>query len=179
MPAFLMLLAITFLSCKPSESMIDKETVSPFHLDRFLGKWYEIARYPHSFEKGLVGVTAEYSLREDVLIKVVNKGFKEELSGKLSTAVGKAKVPNPSVPSHLRVSFFWIFYSDYLVLELDHEAYQWAVIGSSSDKYLWVLSRSPQMSEKQYKTILHLIKERGYSLDQLIKVPQAAEPNLE
>ncbi len=154
--------------------MIDKSVVKHLDIEKYLGTWYEIARFDHKFERGLVGVTATYSMRDDGKIKVVNRGFKGSLEGKLSEAVGKAKIPNPDEPAKLKVSFFLFFYGDYYVMELD-EDYQWAVIGSSSDKYLWILSRSPQMDEKIYSGILENLKNRGYDLTGLIKVPQKTE----
>ena len=152
--------------------MIDNSTVNKLELEKYLGKWYEIARYDHRFERGLVGVTAEYSIRPDGKIKVLNSGYKESLNGPFSQAIGKAKIPNPEKePGKFKVSFFWIFYADYFVLELD-DNYQWAVIGSSSDKYLWILSRTPQMEEQLYQGILDKIKGRGYDISTLIKVDQ-------
>lgn len=161
-------------ACKGQGPMIDKTVVKEFDIERYLGKWYEISRYDHSFERGLVGVTAEYSLREDGRIKVVNSGYKGTLNGRRSEAVGKAKIPDPNVPSKLKVSFFWFFYADYFVLELDKN-YQWAVIGSSSDKYLWILSRSPEMEKTLYDELLNKIRNRGYDVTRLIRVEQKKE----
>jgi lipocalin len=151
--------------------MIDKTTVKELDVKRYMGKWYEIARFPHSFEKNLVGVTATYELMENGKIKVINEGYKNTLEGKFSRAEGKAKIPNKKEPGKLRVSFFWDFYSDYYVLELDKN-YQYAMIGSSSDKYFWILSRSPQMDEKTYQMLVDKALRRGYNLKKLIKVPQ-------
>ena len=117
--------------------MIDKTVVKELDINKYLGTWYEIARFDHKFERGLEGVTAHYSFREDGKIKVVNSGYKNSLTGAQSVSVGKAKIPDPTIPSKLKVSFFWIFYGDYFVLELDQD-YQWAVIGSSADKFLWI-----------------------------------------
>jgi len=151
--------------------MINKTVVNDLDINRYLGTWYEIARYDHRFERGLAGVTASYSFREDGKIKVVNTGFKETIDGKKSVAVGKAKIPNPDIPSKLKVSFFWFFYGDYFVLDLD-ENYQWALIGSSSDNYLWILSRTPQIEESLYKELLAKLTNRGYDVNKLIKVQQ-------
>lgn len=169
--ALFLVLFIILTSSKGQDGMIDKTVVHQLDIDKYLGKWYEISRYDHSFERGLVGVTATYSYRKDGKIKVINEGFKKSLEGKRSKAIGKAKVPNPNIPSKLKVSFFWFFYGDYFVLELD-EDYQWAVIGSSSDKYLWILSRSPQMNDELYQQILKGLTQRGYNVRQLIKVKQ-------
>ncbi|HET6559271.1 MAG TPA: lipocalin family protein [Prolixibacteraceae bacterium] len=151
--------------------MIDKSTVKELDINRYMGTWYESARFPHSFEKNLVGVTATYSLRENGKIKVVNEGYKKTLDGKQSSAEGKAKIPDKDEPGKLKVAFFWNFYSDYYVLELDKD-YQWVMIGSSSDKYFWILSRTPQMDPDTYNMLLSNARRRGYKLDKLIKVPQ-------
>lgn len=168
---FILALILVMGSCKGQNSMIDKTVVKELDIERYLGKWYEIARYDHKFERGLVGVTATYSYREDGKIKVLNAGFKETLDGEKSEAIGKAKIPDPNMPSKLKVSFFWFFYGDYFVLELD-EDYQWALIGSSSDKYLWILSRTPQIDESLYRELLNKLTDRGYDVDKLIKVEQ-------
>lgn len=158
-------------SCKSQNSMIDKTVVKEFDINQYLGTWYEIARFDHRFERGLVGVTANYSIRNDGKIKVINSGFKQTLDGKKSEATGKAKIPDPGTPSKLKVSFFWFFYGDYFILELDQN-YQWAVVGSSSDNYLWILSRSPQMDEILYRQIVAKLVNRGYDVNKLIQVPQ-------
>lgn len=161
-------------SCKGQEPVIDNSVVKDLNIDRYLGKWYEIARFDHRFERGLVGVTAHYSMREDGKIKVVNSGYKGSLDGEKSEAIGKAKIPNSRIPSKLKVSFFWIFYGDYFVLELD-ENYQWAIVGSKTDKYLWILSRNPQMDDQLYSKLLNKLQARGYDISKLIKVVQRNE----
>ena len=175
MREFRLLLILSFLfslSCsKTNSQMIDKTTVKELDLNRYLGTWYEIARFPHSFEKNLVGVTATYSLREDGKIKVLNQGYKNTLDGELSVAEGKAKIPIKLEPAKLKVSFFWIFYADYFVLELDKN-YQFAMVGSSSDKYFWILCRTPQMDSATYEMLLEKARKRGYNMDKLYKVPQ-------
>ena len=167
----ILILLYLLTSCDTQNMAIDKTVVKDLDIDKYLGKWYEIARYDHKFERGLVGVTATYSYRKDGKIKVVNAGYKETLNGRKSEAIGKAKIPNPDLPSKLKVSFFWFFYGDYFVLELD-ENYQWAVIGSSSDGYLWILSRTPQMDKISYEEILKKLTIRGYDVNKLIKVKQ-------
>ena len=157
-------------SCYSSGHMdIDTSTVKKLDILRFMGKWYEIARYEHTFEKGMTHVTAEYSLEPNGKIRVVNKGIK---NGKAKEIVGKAKQPNPvEYPGRLKVSFFFWFYSDYYVLELDNN-YQYAIIGSSSDKYLWILSRTPELPKVTLDKLLASIKQRGYDLTKLIFVEQ-------
>ncbi len=159
--------------CQPEKEMrLNIETVKSLDLQRYLGRWYEIARFDHRFERGLVGATATYSMHEDGKIKVVNQGRKNVLDGKLSIAEGKAKLT--SEPGKLKVSFFWIFYADYFVLELDSD-YQWALIGSSSSKYLWILSRTPKLDDNVKNMILHKAENRGYDTSKLIWVEQKSE----
>lgn len=153
------------------EKKMNFSTIEHLDLERYLGTWYEIARFDHSFERNLVGVTANYSLRPDGKIKVINAGYKDNLNGEFKKAEGKAKQPNPDDPGKLKVSFFWIFYADYFILELD-EDYQWALIGSSSDKYLWILSRIPAPEQETLDHILALAAQRGYNTDKLIWVKQ-------
>jgi len=163
------LFLISGCSCKTS--YMNKTVVKEFDLNRYLGTWYEIARYDHRFERALVGVTATYSLREEGKIRVVNRGYKGSFDGKMSEAIGKAKIPDPNQKSRLKVSFFLFFYADYLIMELDPD-YQWAVVGSKSDNYLWILSRKPIIEEDLYQEILEKLRNRGYNTGKLIKVEQ-------
>lgn len=144
-------------------------TVSNLDVNRFMGSWYEIARYEHSFEKGMTHVKANYSLLPDGTIRVLNSGIK---NGKKKEIEGKArKKKDSNSNSKLEVSFFLWFYSDYFVFELD-DNYQYAVIGSSSDKYLWILSRTPQLPQSTINDLLIKIKKRGYDTSKLYFVPQ-------
>jgi lipocalin len=145
--------------------------IQELDINNYLGTWYEIARFPNKFEKDLVGVTATYSLNDDGKIKVINKGYQKTLNGTPSEAIGKAKIPDPNQPGKLKVSFFWIFYADYFILELDNN-YLYALIGSSSSKYLWILCRTPQMESSVYEMLLEKAKKRGYDLTKLERVPQ-------
>ena len=163
-------LFILFGGCQTKKSeQLKTETIKELDLQRYLGTWYEIARFDHSFERGLVGATATYSLRDDGKIKVLNQGFRNTLDGELNVAEGKAKLTGE--PGKLKVSFFWIFYADYYILELD-ENYQWALIGSKSDKYLWILSRTPKLEDNVKNLILHFAEKRGYDTSKLIWVEQ-------
>ncbi|MBK5202727.1 MAG: lipocalin family protein [Prolixibacteraceae bacterium] len=169
-PIIFSILILT-VSCNSKNTEINNKPVTSFDIKKYLGTWYEIARFDHKFEKGLVGVKAKYSYRKDGKIKVENSGFKESLDGEESYATGKAKIPDQKFPSKLKVSFFLFFYGDYYILELDKN-YKWAVVGSSSDKYLWILSRTPQMDNSLYEKILLKIKKRGYNTKKLIKILQ-------
>lgn len=148
-----------------------RPTVKPFDLDRYLGKWYEIARFDVSFEKGLDYVTAEYSLKPDGMVKILNSGT--NVKGERREAVGKAKVPDANNPSHLKVSFFWFFYADYLVLDLDEENYSYSLVGSKSDKYLWILSRTPSLPKATLDKILKKARSLGYDTSKLYFTKQA------
>lgn len=158
-----------FNGCKSGNEIMNISTIQQLDLQQYLGTWYEVARYDHRFERGLVGVTATYSLRNDGKIMVVNRGFKNSLDGKPDVATGKAKLTDE--PGKLKVSFFWFFYGDYYILELE-ENYQWVLIGSSSDKYLWILSRTPQLEESIKSNILEKARGRGYDVSKLIWVKQ-------
>lgn len=146
---------------------IDKHTITQLNLQRYMGKWYEIARYDHRFERGLQGVTAEYSFREDGKIKVQNCGYKENLNGKKKCSTGKARLPKDGQSGKLEVAFFLSIYSDYNILELS-EDYEWALIGSSTDKYLWILSRTPHLAPEILSQILEKARLRGYDTNRLI-----------
>ncbi len=167
-----LIVIITISGCTSKKIMVDNNTVKKLDIDSFLGKWYEIARFPHSFEKDLVGVTATYTKLENGKIEVLNQGYKHSLEGKHKKAIGKAYIPDLQDPAKLRVSFFWIFYSDYLIMELDDVDYQWALIGSSSPNYLWILSRTPIMDEQVLMDLKSKIGSRGYDLEKLMFVTQ-------
>lgn len=153
---------------------LDTSTVPELNLNRFLGRWYEIARFDHLFERNLVGVTAEYSLLPDGKIRVVNSGYLLHFDGRYKQAVGKAKRPDPSKPGQLKVAFFLWFYTDYNVMELD-EDYQYALVGSHSDRYLWILSRTPSMPMPTLNRLIDEAYARGYDTDRLLWVPQKEE----
>lgn len=148
---------------------IDKSTINNLNLKHYLGKWYEIARYNHRFERGLQAVTAEYSLRPDGKIKVLNCGHKDKANGPEKCSVGKARLPKDGHPGQLKVAFFLWFYSDYNIMELDKD-YEWALVGSSTDKYLWILSRTPQLPTETLNYILGKARQRGYDTSKLIFV---------
>ena len=162
---FASLCALFCAGCSSTQS-INNTPVAALDLNRYLGDWYEIARFDHSFERGLDFCKANYALREDGKIAVTNTGIKE---GKNKTSNGKAKTTD--TPALLRVSFFGPFYSDYRVMLLDAD-YQWALIGSGSAKYLWILSRTPELPKETLDAILAEAQRRGYDTTKLIWVKQ-------
>lgn len=148
---------------------VDNSTVQTLDLDRYLGPWYEIARFDHSFERGLTHAKAEYTLNDNGTITVTNSGLKK---GKDRTSVGKAKTTD--TVGLLRVSFFGPFYSDYRVMKLSKD-YKYALVGSGSGNYLWILSRTPEVPEKILGQMLDEAMDRGYDIDKLIWVDQTGE----
>lgn len=159
----------SFLS-SAQDTEYDNSVIDDFDLSRYLGTWYEIARFDHSFERGLDNVTAEYLLRDDGMVDVINSGWKD---GKFEVANGKAKQPDPLTdPAHLKVSFFLFFYSDYNVMMLD-DSYQVSLVGSKSPKYLWILSRTPELSDSVLDAVLEEAESRGYDTGKLIWVDQS------
>jgi len=164
---------ILFNACKPDVEELKKlGVVKDVDLQRYAGTWYEIARFTHSFEKDLVGVTATYTLRDDGKVEVLNKGHKGSLDGKLKEAKGFAKIPYPEWKGFLMVYFFWPFGGEYLILDLDQENYQYALVGDTSKKYLWILGRNPQMDEETFANLVGKAKALGFDTDKLYKVPQ-------
>jgi apolipoprotein D and lipocalin family protein len=159
--------------CSVSKEMSTEfiPAVKSFDLQRYLGLWYEIARLPHSFENGLDRVTATYTLREDGKIAVLNKGFNVE-KGEWSEAIGKARIKDDTAGAFLEVSFFWIFYADYKVIELDTTNYSYAMITSSSKKYLWILCRTPHLDNAVYDTLIRKAADWGFNTSAIYKVPQ-------
>jgi apolipoprotein D and lipocalin family protein len=145
--------------------------VSSVDLDRYLGTWYEIASYPAWFQRNCTAVTAQYSLRDDGLIKVVNSCHKGTPTGKLKQAKGRAKVVDRETKAKLKVSFLWPFWGDYWIIDLDPD-YQWAVVGEPRRKYLWVLSRTPTMDEETYRSIVDRLPDKGYDPDRLRQTVQ-------
>ena len=146
-------------------------TVPQVDLNQYMGKWYEIARLNHRFERGLTNVTATYSIKPDGDIKVVNAGYKNSPSGEFSTITGKAWQPDPGEPGYLRVSFFWWFSSPYNIVALD-SSYQWAMITGANRKYLWILARNPDLDDATYQKLVQLAHLNGFKTDDLIKVVQ-------
>lgn len=168
------LLMLCGYSCESSarSKKIDKHTVSSFDLNRYMGKWYEIARFDHSFERNMVGVTAYYERASNGKIKVVNDGYTGSKNGKHHHIEGFAKLARGGVAGRLKVKFFFLFSSDYYVLELDQLNYNYALVGSSSSKYLWILSRTPTMLRSDLNKLIRCAKGRGYDTRELIFVDQ-------
>lgn len=150
-----------------SSNPINNTPVDELDLNRYLGTWYELARFNHTFERGLSACTANYSINEDGTIRVLNSGFKD---GEVDSAEGKAKTTETI--GLLRVSFFGPFYSDYRILMLADD-YRYALVGSGTDKYLWILSRTPELPESDLQALQQEAVRRGYNVSNLIWVDQS------
>ena len=160
-----LLFILTACTGKPEGVVAVKE----FELDRYLGKWYEIARLDHSFERGLNNITAEYSLRDDGGVKVINSGFSKE-NNEWQQAEGKAFFVDETDNGHLKVSFFGPFYGSYIVFELDRKNYQYAFVSGPDTSYLWLLARTPQLDKKVTEQFVKDSQELGFDTSKLIYV---------
>jgi len=167
---FTMLCLLLFFSCA-SNKMPELKTVPKVDLSRYLGLWYEIARIDQTFQKGCVASTAEYSLKDDGRIKVLNKCRKGTVDGEEKSAEGVAWVVDKETNAKLKVRFFWPFRGNYWVIDL-HPEYQWVVVGDPSREYLWILSRSPEMDDETYEGIMKRLKEQLYDISKIKKYPQ-------
>uniref|UniRef100_UPI004047A016 lipocalin family protein n=1 Tax=Shewanella baltica TaxID=62322 RepID=UPI004047A016 len=147
------------------------QPVNDFELNKYLGKWYEIARLDHSFERGLSQVSAEYSLKDDGGVMVMNRGF-SAAKNEWKEAEGKAYFVNGDSEGYLKVSFFGPFYGSYVVFELDHENYQYAFISGPDTDYLWLLAKTPTVQPEVLQKFVEMSKARGFDTDSLIYVQQ-------
>jgi apolipoprotein D and lipocalin family protein len=147
------------------------EPVKDFSLEQYLGTWYEVARMDHKFERGLSNVTAEYSLRDDGGVRVLNRGFNTS-KGEWVEAEGKAFFIGDTSTGQLKVSFFGPFYASYNVIALDKEAYQWSLVAGPDTDYLWILSRTPELDQAIVDELISEAKMLGFKTDELIYVSQ-------
>ncbi len=145
--------------------------VSDFNVNKYMGKWYEIARLDHSFERGMDKVTAEYSLRDDGGVKVINRGFSIE-DNRWEQAEGKAYFVNGEQEGHLKVSFFGPFYGSYAVFAIDAKNYQYAFVSGPDTSYLWLLARTPTVNEEVVTRFVEKSKALGFDTEKLIFVRQ-------
>lgn len=164
----IVLLAAAAALCAAAELQV----VPQLDLKRYEGKWFEIARLPNRFQKKCAAsVTATYTLRSDGKVTVLNEC--RDSSGAAVKAKGTAKLADAKGPnSKLKVTFFWPFYGDYWVMDLDPD-YKWAVVGDPDRKYLWILSRTPQLSDDAFRGIVDRARKQGYQLDALVKTRQS------
>ena len=172
MRAFILILILSFVSFAQDNKL---STVERVDLERYQGKWFEIARYPNRFQKKCVGeTTATYTIKKKGIVEVVNECLTKK--GKTDRAVGKAKVVNDETNAQLKVRFAprWIgwlpfVWGDYWIIDLEKENYSYAVVGDPSRKYLWILSRTPEIDKDVYDEILNRINSKGFDSSKLIK----------
>ncbi len=141
------------------------EVVPRVDLEKYLGKWYEIAHLPAKFQDGCSETTATYTLKDNGTISVLNECIR---NGKPKTANGKAKVVDKATGAKLKVTFFWPFYGDYWIIKLGNN-YEYSVVGTPDRKYLWILSRTPQIDDKLFNELIEFAKSKGFDTMRLIR----------
>jgi apolipoprotein D and lipocalin family protein len=174
MKKILMVMLLSFTACVGIPENV--KPVDNFILEKYLGKWYEIARLDHSFERGLTRVTADYSLREDGAVKVLNRGYSEKEKA-WKEIEGKAYFVQARDQGYLKVSFFGPFYGSYIVFELDHENYQYAIVCGPDKSYLWVLARNPEMEKNLKDILITKAAALGFDTGKLIFVDHHESPS--
>jgi apolipoprotein D and lipocalin family protein len=161
------LFGMTACSTMPPDGIT---AVTPFDVTRYAGKWYEIARMDHSFERGLSDVSAEYRLQPDGSVEVINRGFDGERQG-WKQAVGKALFTGDPQRASLKVSFFGPFYGGYHVVALDPQ-YRWSLVVGPDLAYVWILARDKQLAPEVRAQLLDQAAKLGIAVDRLIWVSQ-------
>ncbi len=157
-----------------SDKVSPLRTVPHVDLNRYLGKWYEIASFPQWFQEGCVASTATYTSREDGDINVLNECRKGSLDGDVKRAKGKAWIVDRQTNARLKVRFFWPFSGDYWIIDLSDD-YQFAVVGHPNRNYLWILSRTPRMDPSVYDGILERLKKQQYDVSRLRRTLQPGQ----
>jgi apolipoprotein D and lipocalin family protein len=142
----------------------------PLDVDRYMGTWYEIARFDSFYQRGCVASSAAYSRQGDD-VKIINRCYDGSLEGKQKIVEGKAWIPDAKEPGKLRVQFFWPFSGPYWVIDIADD-YSWALIGHPEKKSCWVFSRTPAIDDSLYQTLIGKLKARGYDTTRLIKPVQ-------
>jgi len=167
------LLGLSACSTTPPEGMTP---VTPFDLTRYEGKWYELARLDHSFERGLTDVSATYRAQADGSVEVINRGYDNKRRD-WRQAVGRALFTGESNRGSLKVSFFGPFYGGYHVVALDQQNYRWAMVVGPDRDYLWILARDKQLPADVRSGLLTQARALGLDVDKLIWVEQTRTDN--
>ena len=167
------LLAVLLVGCNimaataQSDKIVDNRAIDTLDLKKYVGLWYEIARFDHPFERGLVGVTTEYTIKPGGSIEVIGRGYQDSLRGEKKEIVGHVHIPDTTQPGVLKVTFFLIFNTDYHILEVEKD-YSAALIGSSQCDHLWI-------PPKKLDDLMQRARRRGYDTTALIFVPHGQE----
>lgn len=167
MKKILMVMLLSFTACVGIPENV--KPVDNFILEKYLGKWYEIARLDHPFERGLTRVTAEYSLRDDGGVRVLNRGYSDK-EQTWKEAEGKAYFVQRPDQGYLKVTFFGPFYGSYIVFELDHDNYQYSLVSGPDKSYLWILARDPEISADLKNILVAKAARLGFDTSKLIFV---------
>ena len=173
MKYLLLVICLVLASCTGMPDNI--KPVQEFELPRYLGTWYEIARLDHRFERGLHQVTADYSLRDDGGVKVINRGYSAEKK-EWKTAEGKAYFIDQPDIGYLKVSFFGPFYGSYVVFELEKNNYSYALISGPDKDYFWILAREPQIESELLESLIAKAKALGFETENIIRVNHSNKP---
>ena len=176
MVRFLMILSTVWLVFGCTSVPEGVKPVQGFEADRYLGTWYEIARFDHSFERGLSQITANYSMCDDGGIRVLNRGYNAE-QGEWNEAEGKAYFVEDKQTGHLKVSFFGPFYASYVVAELDKKNYRYSLVTGPDKTYLWILARTPELPQEILDSLLSKAKALGFDTSKLIWVDHGDSSN--
>jgi apolipoprotein D and lipocalin family protein len=163
------LLTLLVMGCTGAPAGV--KPVDHFELGRYLGRWYEIARLDHSFERGMSRVTAEYSTRPDGGVRVLNRGYSAKEKA-WKEKEGRAYFVNAPDQGYLKVSFFGPFYGSYIIFDLDHENYQYSVVCGPDRSYLWILARTPTMDPALRDSLLRKAESLGFDTSGIIMVDQ-------
>ena len=150
----------------PKNVLPELKVVSYVDIERYMGKWYEIALYPNWFEKGCFRSTAFYEQLNDGQIKVTNQCRMNGRDGELNEAIGIATIANSKTNAKLKVQFFWPFKGDYWIIDLDKD-YQYAIVSEPGRQYLWILSRTPNMDDQTLEILKEKIRSKGFNLTYL------------
>ena len=167
-------MALSLLNgCAALQPKVDQplDVVQNVDIEKYMGKWFEIASIPMGFQADCTGTTATYTLNPDKTVKVFNQCFEKSLTGPEKNIEGKAWVVDDTVTSKLKVEFFWPFSGDYWLIELD-KGYKYAVVGHPSRNYLWILSRESDLDSETYQELLKKIENKGYDLNRVVKTIQ-------
>jgi apolipoprotein D and lipocalin family protein len=167
-------IVMRFFGCGTS-SNAPLDVVDHVDVQRYIGKWFEIARLPFKYQEGCNCTTAEYSIIDSETVRVINTCRKDSSKGKIDQATGKAFVVEGSNNAKLRVQFFWPFRGDYWIIDLDKENYTYAVVGTPSRKNLWILCRTPKMDELLFNALVDKCKVKGFDISKLIRTNQQCD----